>query len=117
MNADKLKIQKIESFLKQFQSYIALIIIVVVATLINIKDGENVFLSVPNLMNVLRAVSDGYYSHRYVNDTYLRRHRSVCRLNRGIGFHRLCITDGKKRTWDVSGSTFKFTYRWIIRFI
>ena len=58
MNADKLKIQKIESFLKQFQSYIALIIIVVVATLINIKDGENVFLSVPNLMNVLRAVSE-----------------------------------------------------------
>ena len=58
MDADKLKIQKIESFLKQFQSYIALIIIVVVATLINIKDGENVFLSVPNLMNVLRAVSE-----------------------------------------------------------
>ena len=58
MNADKLKIQKIESFLKQFQSYIALIIIIVVATLINIRDGENVFLSVPNLMNVLRAVSE-----------------------------------------------------------
>lgn len=58
MDADKLKIQKIESFLKQFQSYIALIIIIVVATLINIRDGENVFLSVPNLMNVLRAVSE-----------------------------------------------------------
>ena len=43
MDAQKLKIQKIEGFLKQFQSYIALIIIVVVATLINIKDGENVF--------------------------------------------------------------------------
>ena len=58
MDAQRLKIQKIEGFLKQFQSYIALIIIVVVATLINIKDGENVFLSVPNIMNVLRAVSE-----------------------------------------------------------
>ena len=52
------KYKKIEDFLKQFQSYIALIVIVVVASLINIKDGENIFLSVPNIMNVLRAVSE-----------------------------------------------------------
>ncbi len=52
------KLKKTEEFLKQFQSYIALIVIVIVASLISIKDGENVFLSVPNIMNVLRAVSE-----------------------------------------------------------
>ena len=52
------KLKKTEEFLKQFQSYISLIVIVIVASLISIKDGENVFLSVPNIMNVLRAVSE-----------------------------------------------------------
>ena len=52
------KLKKTAEFLKQFQSYIALIVIVIVASLISIKDGENVFLSVPNIMNVLRAVSE-----------------------------------------------------------
>ena len=52
------KWKKTEAFLKQFQSYIALIVIIVVASLISVKDGENIFLSVPNIMNVLRAVSE-----------------------------------------------------------
>lgn len=43
---------------KKFQSYIALIFIIVVASLISVKDGENVFLSVRNIMNVLRSVSE-----------------------------------------------------------
>lgn len=46
------------AFLKQFQSYIALILIFVVASTICIKDGENIFLDVRNIMNVLRAVSE-----------------------------------------------------------
>ena len=52
------KWKKTEAFLKQFQSYIALIVIIAVASLISVKDGENIFLSVPNIMNVLRAVSE-----------------------------------------------------------
>lgn len=53
-----LDIKRIKQIAKQFQSYIALIVIFVVATLISVKDGENVFLSLRNLMNVLRAVSE-----------------------------------------------------------
>lgn len=51
-------LKKVKQVAKQFQSYIALIVIFVVATLISVKDGENIFLSVRNLMNVLRAVSE-----------------------------------------------------------
>lgn len=46
------------TFLKQFQSYIALILIFVIASTICVKDGENIFLDVRNIMNVLRAVSE-----------------------------------------------------------
>ena len=44
--------------LKQFQSYIALIAIFIIASLICVKNGRNLFLDVRNLMNVLRAVSE-----------------------------------------------------------
>lgn len=44
--------------IKNMQSVIALIIIFIVATLINFKNGTNVFLNVKNLMNVFRAVSE-----------------------------------------------------------
>ena len=44
--------------LKNMQSVIALIIIFIVATLINFKNGTNVFLNIKNIMNVLRAVSE-----------------------------------------------------------
>lgn len=45
-------------FLKQFQSYIGLIVIIIVGSLVCIKDGDNLFLDVNNIMNVLRAVSE-----------------------------------------------------------
>ena len=44
--------------LKQFQSYIALIAIFIIASIICVKNGRNLFLDVRNLMNVLRAVSE-----------------------------------------------------------
>lgn len=50
--------KKIKDLAKQFQSYIALIVIFVVASLISVRDGENLFLDLRNLMNVLRAVSE-----------------------------------------------------------
>ena len=113
MDAQKLKIQKIEGFLKQFQSYIALIIIVVVATLINIKDGENVFLSVPNIMNVLRAVSEtGIIA---IGMTMILILGDIDLSVGSIGFHRLRFFNGKKRTGNVSGSTFKSFNRRAVR--
>ena len=50
--------QNIASALKQMQSVLALIIIFVTASIICVQDGENVFLDMRNLMNVLRAVSE-----------------------------------------------------------
>ncbi|MGO5115386.1 ABC transporter permease [Candidatus Avoscillospira sp. LCP25S3_F1] len=50
--------RSIGSILRQFQSYIALIAIVLIASVICVKDGKNIFLTPNNLMNVLRAVSE-----------------------------------------------------------
>lgn len=50
--------KSILDLLKQFQSYIALIAIFIIASLICTKNGRNLFLDVRNLMNVLRAVSE-----------------------------------------------------------
>ena len=47
-----------KAFLKSSQSYIALVAIFVIASLICVKNGKNTFLSTRNLMNVLRAVSE-----------------------------------------------------------
>lgn len=47
-----------KAFMKASQSYIALIAIFVLASLICVKNGKNTFLSARNLMNVLRAVSE-----------------------------------------------------------
>lgn len=47
-----------KAFMKASQSYIALIAIFVLASLICVKNGKNTFLSTRNLMNVLRAVSE-----------------------------------------------------------
>lgn len=58
MSENVSNLKKIEKVLKQFQSYIALIVIIIVASIICVKDGENVFLSVRNIMNVLRSVSE-----------------------------------------------------------
>ncbi len=50
--------QEIFSLLKRSQSYIALVAIFILASVISVKNGRNLFLSVPNMMNVLRAVSE-----------------------------------------------------------
>lgn len=47
-----------KAFLKSSQSYIALIAIFVIASLISVKNGKNVFLTTRNLMNLLRSVSE-----------------------------------------------------------
>ena len=47
-----------KGFMKASQSYIALVAIFVLASLICVKNGKNTFLSTRNLMNVLRAVSE-----------------------------------------------------------
>lgn len=44
--------------LKKMQSVIALILIFLIASVICVQDGENVFLDSRNMMNVLRAVSE-----------------------------------------------------------
>lgn len=44
--------------LKRFQSYIALVAIFILASLICTKNGRNMFLDVRNFMNVFRAVSE-----------------------------------------------------------
>lgn len=44
--------------LKKMQSVIALVIIFIVATIVNFRDGQNVFLDIRNIMNILRAVSE-----------------------------------------------------------
>ncbi|MBQ7565160.1 MAG: ABC transporter permease [Lachnospiraceae bacterium] len=49
---------KLKTMVKSMQSIIALVIIFVVASIICIRDGRNVFLDVRNIMNVLRAVSE-----------------------------------------------------------
>lgn len=49
---------KTRAFLLRFQSYIALITLFVIASLISVKNGRNMFLDVRNFMNVLRAVSE-----------------------------------------------------------
>jgi ribose transport system permease protein len=45
-------------YVRKFQSYIALVVIFAVASIICRKNGRNTFLDVRNLMNVLRAVSE-----------------------------------------------------------
>ena len=49
---------EIISFLKRSQAYIALFTIFIVASLISVKDGRNLFLDVRNFMNILRSVSE-----------------------------------------------------------
>lgn len=48
----------LKTFLMQFQSYIALIAIFLIGSIICVKNGRNLFLDVRNMMNVLRAVSE-----------------------------------------------------------
>ncbi len=51
-------IKKYTPYLKRFQSYIALIAIFLIASIICVREGENIFLDMRNIMNVLRAVSE-----------------------------------------------------------
>lgn len=47
-----------KDFLKNSQSYIALVAIFIVASLVTIKNGKSDFLSLRNLMNMLRSISE-----------------------------------------------------------
>jgi ribose transport system permease protein len=53
-----MKKEQLKLVLKSMQSVIALIAIFIVASLICVQDGDNVFLTPRNLMNVLRSVSE-----------------------------------------------------------
>ena len=53
-----MKTDQTKVLLKKMQSIIALILIFIVASVICVQDGKNVFLDARNLMNVLRAVSE-----------------------------------------------------------
>lgn len=50
--------QKLVTFLKQFQSVLGLVILLIIASFCCIKNGKNLFLDMRNIMNVLRAVSE-----------------------------------------------------------
>lgn len=58
MTENLIKTKSFKEVAKQFQSYIALVVIFVIASIISVRDGENLFLDLRNLMNVLRAVSE-----------------------------------------------------------
>lgn len=45
-------------FLKNFQSYIGLILVVIIASIICVRNGENLFLDSSNIANIIRAVSE-----------------------------------------------------------
>ena len=53
-----MKTDQTKVLIKKMQSVIALILIFIVASVICVQDGKNVFLDARNLMNVLRAVSE-----------------------------------------------------------
>lgn len=48
----------LKEFLLNFQSYIALIALFVIGSVVCVRSGRNLFLSVNNIMNLLRAVSE-----------------------------------------------------------
>ncbi len=58
LNARNLDKKKALEFLKQFQSVFGLVVLLIIASFVCIKDGTNLFLDVRNIMNVLRAVSE-----------------------------------------------------------
>ena len=49
--------RKVLDFLKKFQSVLGLVIILIIASFVCVRDGRNMFLDMRNIMNVLRAVS------------------------------------------------------------
>ncbi|NLL53522.1 MAG: ABC transporter permease [Clostridiales bacterium] len=55
---DRKKTFSVKEFLLNSQSYIALVAIFIIGTLICVKNGRNLFLSLTNFMNLLRAVSE-----------------------------------------------------------
>ena len=48
---------QIKPFLMKAQSYIALVVLFIIGSLVCVRNGRNMFLSVTNIMNLLRAVS------------------------------------------------------------
>ena len=49
---------QIKPFLMKAQSYIALVVLFIIGSLVCVRNGRNMFLSVTNIMNLLRAVSE-----------------------------------------------------------
>jgi ribose transport system permease protein len=53
-----MKIKKILSFLKNFQSYVGLVLVFLAASILCVRDGDNLFLDGRNIANIIRAVSE-----------------------------------------------------------
>ena len=49
---------QLKPFLLKAQSYIALVVLFIIGSLVCVRNGRNMFLSVTNIMNLLRAVSE-----------------------------------------------------------
>ena len=49
---------QLKPFLMRAQSYIALVVLFIIGSLVCVRNGRNMFLSVTNIMNLLRAVSE-----------------------------------------------------------
>ena len=55
---------QLKPFLLKAQSYIALVVLFIIGSLVCVRNGRNMFLSVTNIMNLLRAVSETVsYTH------------------------------------------------------
>lgn len=54
----KLDLSEIWGFIRRFQSFLGLIVVVVLASVLCVRDGENLFLDPVNLANVVRSISE-----------------------------------------------------------
>ena len=52
---------QIKPFLMKAQSYIALVVLFIIGSLVCVRNGRNVFLSVTNIMNLLGAWAETAY--------------------------------------------------------
>nr|WP_052449623.1 ABC transporter permease [Neobacillus jeddahensis] len=57
-NPKKLDVRSILHFLQRFQSILGLIVVVVLASILCVRDGVNLFLNPINLANIVRSVSE-----------------------------------------------------------
>jgi ribose transport system permease protein len=54
----KLRVKQSLDFVRKFQSVFGLILVVVLASILSVRDGENLFLDATNLANVVRSISE-----------------------------------------------------------